>query len=124
APMPMRPTPTAAPSAPRPPWILPVISARVVIRVIGFGFLFCFLIRPPPLTCTVWRPKVFLVVLFVAVRTNQQREHRGEQHEDERLYEADEHLHEIERKGDDPRELWHQARHRLEEVFTRIDVPV
>ena len=53
--------------------------------------------------------------LFV-VLTNQQREHRRQQHEDQRLYETHQQFHELERNLDQPaktRNGAHRFAHRL-----------
>src|SRR3954454_19209885 len=84
APLPIKPTPIAAPRAARPTVILPVIS--VVLSSVPRS---CLVTRRSVRHCR-YRRRVLLVL------TNEEGEHRGQQHEDQRLHQTDEQLHEIE----------------------------
>src|SRR5580693_4928334 len=101
---PTRPTPMAAPRQPRPPWMLPVISASTECMVMCLFFVGCRRPRSghgPGGKGSVGRVLVFLVVLVAVVAeeadvdAHEQREHEG-------LDEADQELEQVERRGKAP----------------------
>ena len=79
--------------------------------------------RPPPLTQLDAQPCAAAGPLLV-VLTDQQREDGGQQHEDHRLDEPDQQLHEIERDRQQPSQARHDRRHGLEHVLAGEDVAV
>ena len=115
APMPIKPTPIAAPSAARPTCKLPVIA----LSFRRFGLANC----GRPVRPRVRASRMPLLRLLV-VLTDQQREDGGQQHEDQRLHQTDQQLHEIERDRQQPAEARHHRRHRLEHVLAGEDVAV
>src|SRR5712671_4814705 len=58
------------------------------------------------------------------VRTNEHREYRGQQHENERLDETNEQFHEIKWDWQQPVQPGNQGGHGLEHIFARENIPV
>src|SRR5271166_214 len=114
---PTRPTPMAAPRQPRPPWMLPVISAMTGIMFV------CFLVGglPPPARLARSRRESFgsmggvlLPFVGVAVVADEADVDAHEQREDERLHQADEQLEDVKRRREDP---FLHAAHCVHEAF-------
>src|SRR6266436_2470040 len=121
--MPMKPTPTAAPSAANPTCRFPVISANIGISDIYLPF-FAFSAAPAiehgqTAEILVMRGFVSLFVL-----TNQHREHRRQKHEDQRLNKSNQQFHEVKWNRQQPSEMRHQFRHRFQHVFTGENISV
>src|SRR5882762_8686767 len=122
---PIRPTPMAAPSAANPTWIFPVIpSANIGINDIYMFTFLCFSQRLPQLNTV--QPLKFLMMRFMpfVVFTNQQCEHRSQQHENQGLHDTYQKLHEIkrDRNNDRANPARNQIRHGLQHVFTRENI--
>src|SRR5258707_458620 len=87
--IPINPTPMAAPNAAMPTWRFPLNPA--VNEFIVPAFL-CVLADTRDRTGSSWRTSLFSLGLCCRCRllglTNQQREHRAQQHEHQRLHEA------------------------------------
>ena len=81
--------------------------------------LFGFPISPRRLP-TIRLTKVYELVVRVVglvVLADQKREHRGEEHENQRLHDPDQQLHKVERDGNQPRQRRKDGSHRLENVL-------
>src|SRR5204863_6709473 len=86
--MPMNPTPIAAPSAARPTCRLPLISANIGVNIVFLSLLSQRLprlntVKPPKFHNLLMRPFVSFFML-----ANQQRENGCQEHEHERLNQA------------------------------------
>src|SRR5947208_2358882 len=120
--MPIKPTPTAAPSAARPTCTLPFISAKIGINDI---YVFLSFFSPAPARSTVEPVKSLKsmarlrVAFFLAYHHS---ENRSQQHEDQRLDKTDQQLHEIKRNGQQPAKVRNQIGHCLHYVFPREDI--
>ena len=64
------------------------------------------------------------IVGALAVGANQKREDSGQKHEDQRLHNANQQFHEIERNGNHGRQDGHELGHRLQHILTRKDIAV
>src|SRR5271169_598917 len=114
---PTRPTPMAAPRQPRPPWMLPVISAIT-------GIMFCiFVVGGLPPSARLARSRrervgsmrgLLVLIVPVPVVADEANVYAHEQREDERLHESDQKLEEVEWGGKAP--LLHAA-HRMHEAL-------
>src|SRR5256885_15333688 len=86
--IPMKPTPIAAPSAARPTCRLPLISANIGVNIVFLSLLSQRLprlntVKPPKFHNLLMRPFVSFFML-----ANQQRENGRQEHEHERLNQA------------------------------------
>src|SRR6516165_1285395 len=111
--MPIKPTPRAAPSAARPTVKLPVIYLSFLsLELLPFAR------SSRNLSFHGARSRRFFLL------TNQQREHRCQQHEHQRLHQSHQQFQEIEWYGHQPAKARNQPGHGFHHVFSREDVAV
>src|SRR5690349_720455 len=121
--IPMKPTPTAAPSAANPTCRFPVISANIGISDIYLPF---FAFSAAPAIEHGQAVEILVMRGFVSffVLTNEHCEHGGQQHEHQRLNKSNEQFHEVKWNWQQPAEMRHQLRHRFQHVFAGENISV
>src|SRR5208283_1425434 len=119
---PTRPTPMAAPRQPRPPWMLPVISAItgiIVVCVLGWWIAAVRALHGPGGKGTGSVRGLLVRFVLVAVVADEADVDAHEQREHERLHESDEKLEDVERRRKAP---FLHAAYRVHEALAAKDV--